>query len=149
MTRLDKEKILAELRAEDVAAHLGIAGVGDQRWRGRWMRSRRCGQADHPSEAFGLARDGHWHCHACDQGGDLIALIAVSEGLDQQRDFQKVLEIAAALAQGRDMERRAAPLLPDPDEDVLAAVGEDRRQATADSRLETAGVDRAGLEELM
>jgi len=62
---------------------------------------------------------------------------------------KQVLEIAAALAQGRDMERRAAPLLPDPDEDVLAAVGEDRRQATADSRLETAGVDRAGLEELM
>lgn len=91
---IDKADVIAALRAEDVARHLGIVG----QWRGRWLRSTRCGAADHSSEAFGLARDGMWHCWACDRGGDLLALIATSESLDLRADFGKVLALAAQIA---------------------------------------------------
>lgn len=91
---VDKDTVLAALRAEDVATYLGISGA----WRGRWMRSRRCGAADHGTEAFGIARDGMWHCWACDKGGDLLALIAASEKLDVRADFPAVLELAAKIA---------------------------------------------------
>jgi hypothetical protein len=94
MPSLNRDTVLAQLRAEDVAAHLGITGS----WRGRWLRSRRCAATDHPSDAFGLARDGMWHCHACDKGGDLLALVAVGEGLDVRTEFPEVLKIAAAIA---------------------------------------------------
>lgn len=94
MANLDRDTVRAALRAEDVAAHLGIKGP----WRGRWMRARRCARADHSSDAFGLARDGMWHCWSCDEGGDLFALIAAGEGLNIRDDFGKVLELAAAIA---------------------------------------------------
>lgn len=86
--------MLESLRADEVAAHYGITGA----WRGRWMRSRRCPAADHHTDAMGLARDGHWHCHACDIGGDLLKLIAIAEGIDIRADFPKVLAVAAAIA---------------------------------------------------
>lgn len=91
--RLD---VIAALRAEDVAQHIGLKG----QWRGYWMRADRCGEADHTpgSQPFGLKRDGHWHCWACDKGGDLLGLLALSEGLDIKADFPKVLEVAAGLA---------------------------------------------------
>lgn len=89
-----REDVVAALRAEDVANHYGIKGP----WRGRWMRSRRCARTDHSSDAFGLARDGMWHCWACDEGGDLLKLIAAGEGLDVRADFPRVLELAAAMA---------------------------------------------------
>lgn len=89
-----KAKIVAALRAEDVAAHYQIAGV----WRGRWMRSRRCPQADHGTDACGISRDGRWHCHACDTGGDLLKLIALAEGWNITAEFPRVLELAAAIA---------------------------------------------------
>jgi len=98
MTRVNRDDILAALRAEDVADRLGICALGDQRWRGRWLRVRRCARTDHGSDAFGLARDGMWHCWACDQGGDLLALIAASENIDIRADFGRVLEIAAEIA---------------------------------------------------
>jgi len=91
---IDKDAVIGQLTAEDVARHLGITGT----WRGRWMRSMRCGTADHSSDAFALARDGMWHCWACDKGGDLLALVAASEGLDVRADFPRVLEIAARIA---------------------------------------------------
>lgn len=91
---MKREDVVAALRAEEVAKHYGIAGP----WRGRWMRSRRCARTDHSSDAFGLARDGMWHCWACDEGGDLLKLIAVGEGLDIREDFPRVLELAAAIA---------------------------------------------------
>lgn len=89
-----RDEVLAALRAEDVANHLGIKGP----WRGRWMRSRRCGRTDHGTDAFGLSRDGMWHCHACDEGGDLLKLVAIGESVDIRADFPKVLELAAAIA---------------------------------------------------
>jgi len=94
MSRFDRDTVVAELRAEDVAAHLGIKG----QWRGRWMRTNRCAEADHGSDAFALARDGMWHCHACDTGGDLLSLIARGERMDLSGDFPRVLEVAAAIA---------------------------------------------------
>lgn len=92
---LDRDTVVAALRAEDVVNHLAIPG----QWRGRWMRSRRCGARDHDgSEAFGISQDGFWHCHACDTGGDLLRLVAIGEGLDVRADFPKVLKIAADIA---------------------------------------------------
>lgn len=91
---LDRDTVLAALRPEDVAAHYGITGV----WRGRWMRSRRCAVDDHGTDAFGLSRQGFWHCHACDKGGDLLTLIAAGEKLDLRSDFGAVLAAAARIA---------------------------------------------------
>lgn len=92
--KLDKAEILARLDAATVASHYGIAG----RWGGRWLRSRSCGRDHHGTAAMGLAADGKWHCHACDDGGDLLALVARCEGLDPGADFGRVLEVAAQLA---------------------------------------------------
>lgn len=94
MTRIQRDDVVARLRPEDVAEHLDIKG----QWRGRWLRSRRCGEGDHSSDAFGLSRDGRWHCHVCDKGGDLLLLLALGLGLDIKADFEKVLEVGAELA---------------------------------------------------
>lgn len=94
---LDRSTVMAALRAEDVVAHFSIPG----QWRGRWLRSQRCAIADDHapgSMPFGISRDGKWHCWACDQGGDLLRLIAVGEKLDMRSDFPRILEIAAAIA---------------------------------------------------
>lgn len=94
-----KAAILDALRADDVADHYGIKG----QWRGRWKRSARCARTDHSSDAFGIARDGMWHCWACDEGGDLLKLIAAGEKLDIRSDFPKVLDVAAKIC-GVDVE---------------------------------------------
>lgn len=115
---LDKSTVLAALTPEAVLQHFGIPG----QWRGRWLRSRRCAKVDHDTEAFGLARDGHWSCHACDMGGDLLRLVATGHGLDPRTDFQKVLEIAAEIAGvqdddsfgGSDVASKAVPRAPLP-----------------------------------
>lgn len=99
MSQVKRDDVVSALRAEDVAAHLGIKG----QWRGRWMRSSRCGETDHESEAFALSRDGRWHCHSCDKGGDLLHLLALGEGLNIKDDFSRVLEFAAGIA-GIDVE---------------------------------------------
>lgn len=91
---LDRSAVLASLSVEDVVQHFQIPG----RWRGRWLRSRRCPTSDHDTDAFGIATDGHWHCHACNSGGDLLRLIAVASQLDMKSDFPRVLEIAAEIA---------------------------------------------------
>lgn len=91
---LNRDTVLAALRVEDVLQHFGIPG----QWRGRWLRSRRCPKSDHDGEAFGISRDSRWHCHSCDQGGDLLRLVAFGHGLDPRTDFQRTLEIAAEIA---------------------------------------------------
>lgn len=91
---LDRATVVAALRAEDVVTHFAIPG----QWRGRWMRSRRCAAADHETDAFGISREGRFHCHACDTGGDLLRLIAIGHKLDLQHDFPAVLAIAAEIA---------------------------------------------------
>lgn len=100
MSRVDKDAVLAQLTPEAVAQQYQIVG----RWFGRWMRAKRCPMATHNTDAFGLSRDGKWHCHACDEGGgDLLSLVAAFEGLDCRADFPAVLEVAAAIA-GVDVE---------------------------------------------
>lgn len=91
---LDRATVLAALRVEDVLQHFGIPGA----WRGRWLRSRRCPKSDHDGDAFGISREGRWHCHSCDQGGDLLRLVAFGHGLDPRTDFQRTLEISAEIA---------------------------------------------------
>lgn len=91
---LDRATVLAALRAEDLVAHYQIPG----QWRGRWLRSMRCAVMDHSAEAFGISRDGRWHCWSCDQGGDMLRLVAVGEKLDMRSDFPRILEIAGKIA---------------------------------------------------
>jgi hypothetical protein len=91
---LKRDDVVAALRAEDVAAHLGITG----QWRGRWMHARRCGETDHGSDAFAISRDGKWHCHSCDKGGDLLLLLALGTGIDIKQDFPAVLALGATIA---------------------------------------------------
>lgn len=107
---LDRATVLAQLRAEDVIQHFAIPG----QWRGRWLRSSRCAVTDHGTDAFGIARDGHWHCWACDTGGDLLRLVAIGEKLDMRSDFPRILEIAAAIAGVDDEESFGAPARPAP-----------------------------------
>lgn len=130
---LKRDDVVAALRAEDVAHHLGITG----QWRGRWMHARRCGETDHGSDAFAISRDGKWHCHSCDKGGDLLRLIALGEGIDIKTDFPRVLEVAAGIAGIEDPDdftsssRRPAPK-PRPAPPVLPPLPE--RIATAKKR---------------
>lgn len=103
MARFDRDAVLEALRVEDVARHLTIDHNGRVEWRGLWMRSRRCARTDHNSEAFGIKRDGFWHCWSCDEGGDLLSLLAASLGIDIKQgiprdDFGRVLELAASIA---------------------------------------------------
>lgn len=107
---LDRATVLAQLRAEDVVTHFSIPG----QWRNRWLRSRRCALGDHDTEAFGISDDGKWHCHAHDQGGDLLKLIAVGEKLDMRNDFPRILEIAAGIAGVEDDESFGASDKPPP-----------------------------------
>jgi hypothetical protein len=97
---LDRATVLNALRVEDVLQHFQISG----QWRGRWLRSRRCAQGDHDTDAFGISREGRWHCHAHDAGGDLLRLVAVGHGLDPRTDFQAVLALAAEIAGVQDDE---------------------------------------------
>lgn len=91
---MKREDVVAALRVEDVINHYGIK----IRWGGRWGRARRCVRTDHSSDAFAIARDGMWHCWSCDEGGDLLRLIAIGEQIDVRDDFSRVLEVAGAMA---------------------------------------------------
>lgn len=92
---IDKEDVLSRLTPDLVAAQYGIVG----RWQGRWLRARRCGLVDHTAAAFGLSREGTWHCWSCDEGGgDLLSLVAWAEGLDCKTEFPAVIEVAAQIA---------------------------------------------------
>lgn len=91
---LDKSTVLAALTPEAVLQHFSIPG----QWRGRWLRSRRCAEGDHDTDAFGISRDGRWHCFGHDKGGDLMRLVATGHGLDPRADFQAVLALAAEIA---------------------------------------------------
>lgn len=97
---LDRATVLAALRVEDVLQHFQITGS----WRGRWLRSRRCAQGDHDNDAFGISREGRFHCHAHDSGGDLLRLVALGHGLDPRTDFPAVLALAAEIAGVQDDE---------------------------------------------
>lgn len=94
MSGADRDLVVSHLRVGDVLNHLDIRGE----WRSHWLRSRSCAETRHDSFAFGVSRDGHWHCWSCDKGGDLLALLALGKGLDIRADFPQVLDEGAALA---------------------------------------------------
>lgn len=98
MSNVQRDDVIAALRAADVVDHLGIVSRSEQRWRGRWLRARRCAETDHGSDCFAVSEWGRWHCHSCDKGGDLLHLLALGEGLSIKDDFPKVLELAAGIA---------------------------------------------------
>lgn len=52
------------------------------------------------------------YCHGCARGGDALGLVAVARGLDERRDFRRVLAAAAEVA-GADLDERA-PARPAP-----------------------------------
>lgn len=52
------------------------------------------GKNGHYTPAFSV-NENKWKCFSCNQGGDIFTLIALQNNLDSQRDFQKVLKIAA------------------------------------------------------
>lgn len=95
--RLDKDAVLAELRARDVVQHFQLQGraVGDEL---RVGVCPACGpRARKDTVAINLIT-GRWvdHAHSC--SGDLLALVAGLGGLDIKRDFERVLELAASIA---------------------------------------------------
>lgn len=61
MSRLDRATVVEALRVDEVLDRLGICARSDQRWRGRWLRGRRCARTDHNSDAFGINGSGFWH----------------------------------------------------------------------------------------
>jgi hypothetical protein len=130
VTRLDKDAVLAALRAEDVASHIGIKGT----WRGLWMRSRRCAETDHPTDCFGIKRDGHWHCWSCDKGGDLLGLVALAAGLNLSSDFPRVLAAAAEIAGLDDDDSFGAPAPKRPRPELPPEIPIEQRIATARKR---------------
>lgn len=150
---LDRSAILSALRVEDVLQHFAIPG----QWRGRWFRSRRCPASDHEGEAFGISREGRFHCHSCDQGGDLLRLVAFGHGLDPRTDFQKVLEIAAEIAGvqdddsfgGSDAASKAVPRAPLPPVPPLAeriAVAKRRAAWVWDRLMQREEMPRSGAD---
>lgn len=94
-SKLDKQVVIDALRLEDVLTAYGIEG----RWAGRWLRAKRCPATVHGTDAFGVSREGKWHCHGCDLGGgDVLSMIAAFEALDCRTQFSDVIEVAAAIA---------------------------------------------------
>lgn len=100
--RYDAEDVRAELRAGDVVAHYGWRATRSGRWY-RMVECPSCGGRS--SDAFVLAdanpvkgKGPGFRCHRCDARGDLIALVALVEGLNPRTDFERVLERAARIS---------------------------------------------------
>jgi hypothetical protein len=78
---------------------------------------------------FECWKDG-WTCAGCNQGGDVIALVALAEKLDPKRDFRQVIGLlngGAAL-----LDRPPAPIDPEEKARAEAARDEARRQSEAE-----------------
>lgn len=112
--RLDKADVVALLSPERVLDSFGI----EHHRSGSQIRTQHCpacGQRSRDAVTIS-ASDGRWRCHAHECKGDLLAMVAGYASLDVERDFTRVLELAADIAgvlalPGRDEElaqRRAA-----------------------------------------
>lgn len=94
--RINRDAVLAELRATDVIVAFGLRGQA----RGDEFRTRHCpmcGPRSRDAVAINLA-SGKWSCHAHGCSGDIFALVAALSGLDIGRDFPAVLTRAAEIA---------------------------------------------------
>lgn len=118
--RLDRDTVLAELRARDVVDRYSIQGrvVGDEF---RTTICPACGPRTRRDTVAVNLITGRWvdHAHGC--SGDLLALVAGLAGLDVKRDFQKVLELGADIAGVR----------PGADPAAVARAAERRRELEA------------------
>lgn len=95
--RLEREAVLAALRAGDVIARFQIKG----RTKGDEYRCNLCPKCGPRSREDAVAINllsGKWSDHAHGCGGDILDLVAGLSGLDTKRDFQRVLELAADIA---------------------------------------------------
>jgi hypothetical protein len=94
---LDKTDVLAALSAERVLDHFGI----DYQRSGRELRFQVCPECGPRSKADTVSvstATGRWKDHAHDCRGDLLSMVAGYAGIDLDRDFGRVLEVAADIA---------------------------------------------------
>jgi hypothetical protein len=95
--RLEKDAVLAELRAQDVIDRYQIQG----RATGREFRTGICPSCGPRSRKDSVCINldtGRWSCKAAGCSGDILDLVAGLNNLDAHRDFVRVLELAADIA---------------------------------------------------
>ncbi len=95
--RVEKADVLAALTAERVLEHFGI----DYRRSGYELRLQvcpTCGPRTRKDAVSVNSDSGQWKCHAHGCSGDILDIVAGMAGLDIERDFRAVLEVAAELA---------------------------------------------------
>lgn len=87
------------------------------------------------------------YCHACHEGGDLLALVAAVRGLDTRADFGAVVREAAELLGVRDdgqQQRSGPPRRRDPAQDLAAAIdraADDWLSGRSVSRVDVATIE--------
>jgi len=94
---LDKVDVIAALSAERVLDHFGI----DHQRSGRELRFQVCPECGPRTRADSVSvsvETGRWKDHAHECRGDLLSMVAGYAGVDLERDFQRVLEVAADIA---------------------------------------------------
>jgi hypothetical protein len=95
VSRLDRDDVLAHARASvpNVIRALAIKGKESA---GQW-RTPLCPVRGgvHGRDACAISMEsGVWHCHVCNEGGDLVGLVASCYGLDTARDFPAVPDMS-------------------------------------------------------
>lgn len=96
---LDAAEVKAALPRGLVVRHFGLEtrGRASGWWRGRTCPACQKRWSDLAGSGFCINEHG-WKCHACGKKGDLLDLFARLAGIDIDRDFQLVLELAAGAA---------------------------------------------------
>lgn len=133
----------APLSPLDLAERLGL-DVGRYSRTDRALVSCPWHSPDHHPSCVVSLRDGRIvaYCHACREGGDVLALVAAARGLDVRSQFREVAVATAALV-GVTVDADAAPPKQQPTP-VLLATRIDRmaddwirgRQVLPDARIE-------------
>lgn len=95
--RLDKADVLSSLTAERVLDHFGV----EHRRAGGELRFQicpECGPRTRDDSVSVNRESGRWRCLAHECRGDLLTMVAGYAGVDIDRDFQRVVEVAADIA---------------------------------------------------
>ena len=93
--RIDRDAVLAGLSPAAVLRYFGIPYSGDDEL--RTTECPNCGSRSRESVSI-RATSGLWICHSCNEGGDLLMMVAKHSDLDVRADFVEVLEIADKIA---------------------------------------------------
>ena len=94
---IDKAEVLASLTPMAVLARFAISA----RITGAELRFAICPECGPRTRADAVSinqRTGRWYCHVGGCSGDLLAMVAGFAGIDIERDFPRVLEVAATVA---------------------------------------------------